>query len=164
MYNGLIYSITGGGSKKDNGEKKKEDVLNIFSVASGHLYERFLRWDTLCSQTHTRSDSYFPGRSANPKTHLSPFVCLFQNNDAVCPSAYQNTCQVLVPQELPLPIFQGTSHTSWPDDTFLLVKNNKITDLLSYNKNILLLLANCFVLHCTVPSNEKSYPPYQFIV
>ncbi|KAJ4933097.1 hypothetical protein JOQ06_029934, partial [Pogonophryne albipinna] len=35
-------SITGGGSKKDEGEKHKEDVLNIFSVASGHLYERFL--------------------------------------------------------------------------------------------------------------------------
>lgn len=118
MYNGLIYSITGGGSKKDDGEKKKEDVLNIFSVASGHLYERFLRWDTFCSQTHTHTDSYFPGSthyfplSANPKTHLSPFVSLFQNNDAVCPSAYQNTCQVLVPQELPLPVFQGTSHNS----------------------------------------------------
>lgn len=38
-----VYSITGGGSKKDDAEKK-EDVLNIFSVASGHLYERFLRW------------------------------------------------------------------------------------------------------------------------
>lgn len=24
-------------------EKKEKDVLNIFSVASGHLYERFLR-------------------------------------------------------------------------------------------------------------------------
>lgn len=33
----------------------------------------------------------------------------FQNNDAVCPSAYQNTCQVLVPKELPLPVFQGIS-------------------------------------------------------
>uniref|UniRef100_A0A3P8V2S6 UDP-glucose ceramide glucosyltransferase-like 1 n=1 Tax=Cynoglossus semilaevis TaxID=244447 RepID=A0A3P8V2S6_CYNSE len=33
--------IAGGVSKKDDGEKK-EDVLNIFSVASGHLYERFL--------------------------------------------------------------------------------------------------------------------------
>ena len=43
MYYGLICSITGGGSKKDDAEKKTEDVLNIFSVASGHLYERFLR-------------------------------------------------------------------------------------------------------------------------
>lgn len=37
-----FYSIAGGGSQKDHAEKK-EDVLNIFSVASGHLYERFLR-------------------------------------------------------------------------------------------------------------------------
>lgn len=43
MSYGLIYSITGGGSKRDEAEKK-EDILNIFSVASGHLYERFLRW------------------------------------------------------------------------------------------------------------------------
>lgn len=42
-YSGFICSITGGGSKKDEGEKKKEDILNVFSVASGHLYERFLR-------------------------------------------------------------------------------------------------------------------------
>lgn len=57
MYNGLIYSITGGGSKKDDEEKKKEDILNIFSVASGHLYERFLRWDAFCSQTHAHTYS-----------------------------------------------------------------------------------------------------------
>uniref|UniRef100_A0A3Q4GS36 UDP-glucose ceramide glucosyltransferase-like 1 n=1 Tax=Neolamprologus brichardi TaxID=32507 RepID=A0A3Q4GS36_NEOBR len=36
------FEKTGGGSKKDDREKKKDDVLNIFSVASGHLYERFL--------------------------------------------------------------------------------------------------------------------------
>jgi len=38
-----------------DGEKKKKyasdhissvnDTINIFSVASGHLYERFIRWD-----------------------------------------------------------------------------------------------------------------------
>lgn len=49
MYYRFICSITGGGSKKHDGEKKKEDVLNIFSVASGHLYERFLRSDILLS-------------------------------------------------------------------------------------------------------------------
>lgn len=38
----LIDSIKAGGSQKDDAAKK-EDVLNIFSVASGHLYERFLR-------------------------------------------------------------------------------------------------------------------------
>ncbi len=53
MYSGLLCSITGGGSKKDDAEKKKEDVLNIFSVASGHLYERFLRSVTFSSHTHT---------------------------------------------------------------------------------------------------------------
>lgn len=118
MCYGLIYSITGGGSKKDVGKKKKEDVLNIFSVASGHLYERFLRWDASCSQTNTHAYCYFLGRihycplSPNTETRLSLFMCLFQNNDAVRPSAYQNTCQVLVPQELPLPVFQGISLTS----------------------------------------------------
>lgn len=45
MYYDVVCSITGGGSKKE-GTEKKEDVLNIFSVASGHLYERFLRWVT----------------------------------------------------------------------------------------------------------------------
>uniref|UniRef100_A0A3P8XBE6 UDP-glucose glycoprotein glucosyltransferase 2 n=1 Tax=Esox lucius TaxID=8010 RepID=A0A3P8XBE6_ESOLU len=38
-----IASLTGGGSSSEDEDKKREDVLNIFSVASGHLYERFLR-------------------------------------------------------------------------------------------------------------------------
>ncbi|XP_071287066.1 UDP-glucose:glycoprotein glucosyltransferase 2 isoform X2 [Agelaius tricolor] len=42
-------------------KEKKSDILNIFSVASGHLYERFLRL-------------IFP-----------------QNNDAFCPAQYKNT-------------------------------------------------------------------------
>lgn len=54
MYYGRVYSITGGGSKKDDAEKK-EDVLNIFSVASGHLYERFLRWVSFILQTHSHA-------------------------------------------------------------------------------------------------------------
>ncbi|KAF4079990.1 hypothetical protein AMELA_G00184660 [Ameiurus melas] len=37
----LLKSLTGG-SSVDEGDKKMEDV-NSFSVASGHLYERFLR-------------------------------------------------------------------------------------------------------------------------
>lgn len=44
-------------------------------------------------------------KTTSPRFH---FPC-FQNNDAVRPSAYQNTCQVLVPEELPLPVFQGIS-------------------------------------------------------
>uniref|UniRef100_A0A8C9WVI7 UDP-glucose ceramide glucosyltransferase-like 1 n=1 Tax=Sander lucioperca TaxID=283035 RepID=A0A8C9WVI7_SANLU len=54
-----IASITGGGSKKDDGEKKKEDVLNIFSVASGHLYERFLRIMMLSVLRHTKTPVKF---------------------------------------------------------------------------------------------------------
>lgn len=32
-----------GGAKIDEPKQDKDDVINIFSVASGHLYERFLR-------------------------------------------------------------------------------------------------------------------------
>ncbi|XP_037542094.1 UDP-glucose:glycoprotein glucosyltransferase 2 [Nematolebias whitei] len=61
-------SITGGGSKKDDGEKKKEDVLNIFSVASGHLYERFLRIMMLSVLRHTNT----PVKFWFLKNYLSP--------------------------------------------------------------------------------------------
>ncbi|XP_034430786.1 UDP-glucose:glycoprotein glucosyltransferase 2 isoform X2 [Hippoglossus hippoglossus] len=61
-------SITGGGSKKDDGEKKKEDVLNIFSVASGHLYERFLRIMMLSVLRHTKT----PVKFWFLKNYLSP--------------------------------------------------------------------------------------------
>uniref|UniRef100_A0A665TLF1 UDP-glucose ceramide glucosyltransferase-like 1 n=1 Tax=Echeneis naucrates TaxID=173247 RepID=A0A665TLF1_ECHNA len=64
----LIHSITGGGSKKDDGEKKKEDVLNIFSVASGHLYERFLRIMMLSVLRHTKT----PVKFWFLKNYLSP--------------------------------------------------------------------------------------------
>uniref|UniRef100_A0A7N8X2Y1 UDP-glucose ceramide glucosyltransferase-like 1 n=1 Tax=Mastacembelus armatus TaxID=205130 RepID=A0A7N8X2Y1_9TELE len=63
-----IASITGGGSKKDDGEKKKEDVLNIFSVASGHLYERFLRIMMLSVLRHTKT----PIKFWFLKNYLSP--------------------------------------------------------------------------------------------
>ncbi|XP_071331061.1 UDP-glucose:glycoprotein glucosyltransferase 2 isoform X3 [Trachinotus anak] len=61
-------SITGGGSKKDDGEKRKEDVLNIFSVASGHLYERFLRIMMLSVLRHTKT----PVKFWFLKNYLSP--------------------------------------------------------------------------------------------
>ncbi|XP_036965883.1 UDP-glucose:glycoprotein glucosyltransferase 2 isoform X1 [Acanthopagrus latus] len=61
-------SITGGGSKKDDAEKKKEDVLNIFSVASGHLYERFLRIMMLSVLRHTNT----PVKFWFLKNYLSP--------------------------------------------------------------------------------------------
>ena len=39
-----IASFTGtGGASADESKEKKDNVLNIFSVASGHLYERLLR-------------------------------------------------------------------------------------------------------------------------
>ncbi|KAL7990729.1 hypothetical protein Chor_014159 [Crotalus horridus] len=38
----MVKGFTGG-QKKEEVKQDKEDVINIFSVASGHLYERFLR-------------------------------------------------------------------------------------------------------------------------
>ncbi|XP_075963255.1 UDP-glucose:glycoprotein glucosyltransferase 1 isoform X3 [Anarhichas minor] len=63
-----IASITGGGSKKEDGEREKEDVLNIFSVASGHLYERFLRIMMLSVLRHTKT----PVKFWFLKNYLSP--------------------------------------------------------------------------------------------
>uniref|UniRef100_A0A8C5A477 UDP-glucose ceramide glucosyltransferase-like 1 n=1 Tax=Gadus morhua TaxID=8049 RepID=A0A8C5A477_GADMO len=50
--------ITGGSSRPSDAEKK-EDVLNIFSVASGHLYERFLRIMMLSVLRHTKTPVKF---------------------------------------------------------------------------------------------------------
>ncbi|KAM6934699.1 UDP-glucose:glycoprotein glucosyltransferase 2 isoform 2-T2 [Xenentodon cancila] len=63
-----IASITGGGSKKDDEEKKKDHVLNVFSVASGHLYERFLRIMMLSVLRHTKT----PVKFWFLKNYLSP--------------------------------------------------------------------------------------------
>ncbi|XP_033842246.1 UDP-glucose:glycoprotein glucosyltransferase 2 isoform X1 [Periophthalmus magnuspinnatus] len=63
-----IASITGGSSKKEDVDKKKEDVLNIFSVASGHLYERFLRIMMLSVLRHTQT----PVKFWFLKNYLSP--------------------------------------------------------------------------------------------
>uniref|UniRef100_A0AAQ4QWN4 UDP-glucose ceramide glucosyltransferase-like 1 n=1 Tax=Gasterosteus aculeatus aculeatus TaxID=481459 RepID=A0AAQ4QWN4_GASAC len=52
----------------DDGEKAKEDVLNIFSVASGHLYERFLRIMMLSVLRHTET----PVKFWFLKNYLSP--------------------------------------------------------------------------------------------
>ncbi len=92
-------------------------------------------WGGSLSHTHAlNSHARFSGRtllhsckSWSLKLTLHPF-CLFQNNDAVRPSSYQNTCQVLVPKELPLPVFQGTSFTSWLHTSilFLLLAQNNL--------------------------------------
>uniref|UniRef100_A0AAY4DGE9 UDP-glucose ceramide glucosyltransferase-like 1 n=1 Tax=Denticeps clupeoides TaxID=299321 RepID=A0AAY4DGE9_9TELE len=60
-------SFTGGSSSEDE-DKKKEDVLNIFSVASGHLYERFLRIMMLSILQHTQT----PVKFWFLKNYLSP--------------------------------------------------------------------------------------------
>ncbi|XP_036427441.1 UDP-glucose:glycoprotein glucosyltransferase 2 isoform X2 [Colossoma macropomum] len=67
---GLWDSITSltGGSSVEEAEKKKEDVLNIFSVASGHLYERFLRIMMLSVLQHTKT----PIKFWFLKNYLSP--------------------------------------------------------------------------------------------
>uniref|UniRef100_A0A8C5IA70 UDP-glucose ceramide glucosyltransferase-like 1 n=1 Tax=Gouania willdenowi TaxID=441366 RepID=A0A8C5IA70_GOUWI len=49
-------------------EKQKEDILNIFSVASGHLYERFLRIMMLSVLRHTKT----PVKFWFLKNYLSP--------------------------------------------------------------------------------------------
>uniref|UniRef100_A0A6Q2Y8C2 UDP-glucose ceramide glucosyltransferase-like 1 n=1 Tax=Esox lucius TaxID=8010 RepID=A0A6Q2Y8C2_ESOLU len=63
-----IASLTGGGSSSEDEDKKREDVLNIFSVASGHLYERFLRIMMLSVLQHTKT----PVKFWFLKNYLSP--------------------------------------------------------------------------------------------
>uniref|UniRef100_A0AAY5ED61 UDP-glucose ceramide glucosyltransferase-like 1 n=1 Tax=Electrophorus electricus TaxID=8005 RepID=A0AAY5ED61_ELEEL len=67
---GLWESITSltGSSSAEEGDSKKEDVLNIFSVASGHLYERFLRIMMLSVLQHTKT----PVKFWFLKNYLSP--------------------------------------------------------------------------------------------
>uniref|UniRef100_A0A8C1Q503 UDP-glucose ceramide glucosyltransferase-like 1 n=1 Tax=Cyprinus carpio TaxID=7962 RepID=A0A8C1Q503_CYPCA len=60
---GLWDSIT-----SVNEDDKKKDVLNIFSVASGHLYERFLRIMMLSVLQHTKT----PVKFWFLKNYLSP--------------------------------------------------------------------------------------------
>ncbi|XP_028846353.1 UDP-glucose:glycoprotein glucosyltransferase 2 isoform X5 [Denticeps clupeoides] len=67
VWSSLEKSFTGGSSSEDE-DKKKEDVLNIFSVASGHLYERFLRIMMLSILQHTQT----PVKFWFLKNYLSP--------------------------------------------------------------------------------------------
>ncbi|XP_014254817.1 UDP-glucose:glycoprotein glucosyltransferase [Cimex lectularius] len=62
---GSIASTFGGSG--DNGENK-EEVINIFSVASGHLYERFLKIMMLSVLKHTKT----PVKFWFLKNYLSP--------------------------------------------------------------------------------------------
>ncbi|XP_078695179.1 UDP-glucose:glycoprotein glucosyltransferase 1-like [Branchiostoma floridae x Branchiostoma belcheri] len=64
-----ISSLTGGG-KKTSDDSDEEDVINIFSVASGHLYERLLRIMMLSVLKHTKT----PVKFWFLKNYLSPAV------------------------------------------------------------------------------------------
>uniref|UniRef100_A0A4W4FIS8 UDP-glucose ceramide glucosyltransferase-like 1 n=1 Tax=Electrophorus electricus TaxID=8005 RepID=A0A4W4FIS8_ELEEL len=68
---GFWHSLTRGftgGSKVEEGKPEKDDVINIFSVASGHLYERFLRIMMLSVLKHTET----PVKFWFLKNYLSP--------------------------------------------------------------------------------------------
>ncbi|CAG0894843.1 unnamed protein product [Darwinula stevensoni] len=54
----LRESLVGGG-KEGEGEEEKVETINIFSIASGHLYERFLRIMMLSVLKHTKSPVKF---------------------------------------------------------------------------------------------------------
>lgn len=62
--NGRIFSSFGGK------EEKNEEKLNIFSVASGHLYERFLKIMMLSVLKHTKT----PVKFWFLKNYLSPQI------------------------------------------------------------------------------------------
>lgn len=57
LWDSLASSFTGGSSSGSVEEsvEKKENILNIFSVASGHLYERLLRIMMLSVLKHTKA-------------------------------------------------------------------------------------------------------------
>ncbi|TSS97504.1 UDP-glucose:glycoprotein glucosyltransferase 1 [Bagarius yarrelli] len=48
-----------GGKKVEETKQEKDDIINIFSVASGHLYERFLRIMMLSVLKHTKTPVKF---------------------------------------------------------------------------------------------------------
>ncbi|XP_039203086.1 UDP-glucose:glycoprotein glucosyltransferase 1 isoform X1 [Crotalus tigris] len=69
FWESLKWGFTGG-EKKEEVKQDKEDVINIFSVASGHLYERFLRIMMLSVLKHTETSVKFWFL----KNYLSPTV------------------------------------------------------------------------------------------
>ncbi|XP_055013618.1 UDP-glucose:glycoprotein glucosyltransferase 1 [Boleophthalmus pectinirostris] len=67
FWKSITRGFTGGG-KTDEPKPEKDDVINIFSVASGHLYERFLRIMMLSVLKHTKT----PVKFWFLKNYLSP--------------------------------------------------------------------------------------------
>uniref|UniRef100_A0A8C9VF33 UDP-glucose ceramide glucosyltransferase-like 1 n=1 Tax=Scleropages formosus TaxID=113540 RepID=A0A8C9VF33_SCLFO len=67
LWSSLKRTFTGAEKVEDN-KVEKDDVINIFSVASGHLYERFLRIMMLSVLKHTKT----PVKFWFLKNYLSP--------------------------------------------------------------------------------------------
>ncbi|KAI3367586.1 hypothetical protein L3Q82_026430 [Scortum barcoo] len=67
FWKSLTRGFTGGG-KTEEAKQEKDDVINIFSVASGHLYERFLRIMMLSVLKNTKT----PVKFWFLKNYLSP--------------------------------------------------------------------------------------------
>ncbi|XP_072313338.1 UDP-glucose:glycoprotein glucosyltransferase 1 isoform X1 [Eucyclogobius newberryi] len=67
FWKSITRGFTGGG-KADEPKPEKDNVINIFSVASGHLYERFLRIMMLSVLKHTKT----PVKFWFLKNYLSP--------------------------------------------------------------------------------------------
>ncbi|XP_010566515.1 PREDICTED: UDP-glucose:glycoprotein glucosyltransferase 1 isoform X3 [Haliaeetus leucocephalus] len=67
FWESLKWGFTGG-QKNEDVKQDRDDVLNIFSVASGHLYERFLRIMMLSVLKHTKT----PLKFWFLKNYLSP--------------------------------------------------------------------------------------------
>uniref|UniRef100_A0A8C1SYB4 UDP-glucose glycoprotein glucosyltransferase 1 n=1 Tax=Cyprinus carpio TaxID=7962 RepID=A0A8C1SYB4_CYPCA len=76
-----------GASKPEEPKQEKDDVINIFSVASGHLYERFLRIMMLSVLKHTKT----PVKFWFLKNYLSPTFKVLDsrfNMMALLPDSY----------------------------------------------------------------------------
>lgn len=54
-----LYNYVTGASTSNNVTRTKNAEINIFSVASGHLYERFLRIMILSVMKHTKHTGIF---------------------------------------------------------------------------------------------------------
>ncbi|KAM4771197.1 UDP-glucose:glycoprotein glucosyltransferase 1 [Rhinophrynus dorsalis] len=67
FWDSITWGLTGG-QKTEDVKQDKEDVLNIFSLASGHLYERFLRIMMLSVLKNTKT----PVKFWFLKNYLSP--------------------------------------------------------------------------------------------
>ncbi|XP_044147949.1 LOW QUALITY PROTEIN: UDP-glucose:glycoprotein glucosyltransferase 1-like [Bufo gargarizans] len=67
FWDSLTWGLSGG-QKQEEVKQEKEDVLNIFSLASGHLYERFLRIMMLSVLKNTKT----PVKFWFLKNYLSP--------------------------------------------------------------------------------------------